>query len=188
MASDLAFGQQTSEKTSYPWRAVGDAASDLTGLGIEPMVFRADSDAINLCANCPLFSLISNVLQISDQGKIHITWDKPDELEEYIRKLQQAAEKLTTENRRLRKQHTDICDKVRSCDQYAVKSNLHYTRGITEKGVSSDVARLRGLASGQHSSEKRRSSVVCITGPRIEPHAWSYCFPQCSTEETPKFA
>lgn len=52
-------------------------------------------------------------IQSSDDGRIQITWDKPEELEEYIEKLQEAAERLTSENRRLRKQHTFICDKVR---------------------------------------------------------------------------
>uniref|UniRef100_H2ZEZ5 Uncharacterized protein n=1 Tax=Ciona savignyi TaxID=51511 RepID=H2ZEZ5_CIOSA len=46
--------------------------------------------------------------------EVHITWDRPEELEEYITKLQQAADKLTTENRRLRKQHNVICDKIYS--------------------------------------------------------------------------
>ena len=50
--------------------------------------------------------------QNSDDGKLHITWNKPEELEAYIRQLQQAAEKLTTKNRLLRKQHVEICDKV----------------------------------------------------------------------------
>ena len=34
------------------------------------------------------------------------------------------------------------------------KSNLHYTRGITPKRVTSGGAHLRGLAPGQHSSEE----------------------------------
>uniref|UniRef100_A0A3B4BEW0 Dynein cytoplasmic 2 heavy chain 1 n=1 Tax=Periophthalmus magnuspinnatus TaxID=409849 RepID=A0A3B4BEW0_9GOBI len=45
-------------------------------------------------------------------GKIQITWDNPKELEVYIAKLQTAAEKLSTENRKLRKWHTDFVDKV----------------------------------------------------------------------------
>ncbi|XP_047450013.1 cytoplasmic dynein 2 heavy chain 1 isoform X3 [Mugil cephalus] len=45
-------------------------------------------------------------------GKLKITWDNPKELEVYIAKLQSAAEKLSTENRRLRKWHTDFIDKV----------------------------------------------------------------------------
>nr|CAB3240329.1 cytoplasmic dynein 2 heavy chain 1-like [Phallusia mammillata] len=50
--------------------------------------------------------------KVSGEGRVHITWDKENDLEEYIGKLQNAADKLTTENRRLRKQHTVICDKV----------------------------------------------------------------------------
>ncbi|TNN71607.1 Cytoplasmic dynein 2 heavy chain 1 [Liparis tanakae] len=45
-------------------------------------------------------------------GKLQITWDNPRELEVYISKLQSAAEKLSTENRKLRKWHTDFIDKV----------------------------------------------------------------------------
>ncbi|XP_028817493.1 cytoplasmic dynein 2 heavy chain 1 isoform X3 [Denticeps clupeoides] len=45
-------------------------------------------------------------------GKLQITWDSPKELEVYIRKLQSAAERLSTENRKLRKWHTDFTEKV----------------------------------------------------------------------------
>uniref|UniRef100_A0A7N9AQM7 Dynein cytoplasmic 2 heavy chain 1 n=1 Tax=Mastacembelus armatus TaxID=205130 RepID=A0A7N9AQM7_9TELE len=45
-------------------------------------------------------------------GKLQITWDNPKELEVYIAKLQSVAEKLSTENRKLRKWHTDFIDKV----------------------------------------------------------------------------
>ena len=43
---------------------------------------------------------------------MQITWDKPSELEEYISKLQASAERLTTENRRLRHCHAILVDKV----------------------------------------------------------------------------
>ncbi|XP_043547742.1 cytoplasmic dynein 2 heavy chain 1 isoform X2 [Chiloscyllium plagiosum] len=45
-------------------------------------------------------------------SKLQITWDNPKELEAYIQKLNTAAERLTTENRKLRKCHTDFRDKV----------------------------------------------------------------------------
>lgn len=45
-------------------------------------------------------------------GKVQVTWDNPQELETYIVKLQAAAERLTTENRRLRKWHYVLSDKV----------------------------------------------------------------------------
>ena len=51
-------------------------------------------------------------LQNADGGRVHITWERVEELEEYIKKLQSAADKLTTENRILRKHHSTICDKV----------------------------------------------------------------------------
>ncbi|KAK6172722.1 hypothetical protein SNE40_016326 [Patella caerulea] len=41
-----------------------------------------------------------------------VTWDNPEELEHYIKKLQAAADRLTTENRRLRKSHFVVSDKV----------------------------------------------------------------------------
>ncbi|XP_038617598.1 cytoplasmic dynein 2 heavy chain 1 [Tachyglossus aculeatus] len=44
--------------------------------------------------------------------KSYITWDNPKELEVYIQKLQSAAERLATENRKLRKWHTTFCEKV----------------------------------------------------------------------------
>lgn len=44
---------------------------------------------------------------------VSVTWDDPVELEAYIVKLQAAADRLTSENRRLRKSHQLITDKVR---------------------------------------------------------------------------
>ncbi|CAH1776602.1 unnamed protein product [Owenia fusiformis] len=45
---------------------------------------------------------------------VQVTWDNPDELENYIQKLQAAADRLTSENRRLRKSHHIVADKVSS--------------------------------------------------------------------------
>ena len=55
-------------------------------------------------------------------GKTQVTWDNPLELEGYIDKLQAAADKLTSENRRLRKCHYNISDKV----QYLLDRSVHY--------------------------------------------------------------
>lgn len=41
-----------------------------------------------------------------------VTWDNPKEVEQYITKLQIVAEKLTTDNRKLRKCHNVMIDKV----------------------------------------------------------------------------
>uniref|UniRef100_A0A670Y532 Dynein cytoplasmic 2 heavy chain 1 n=1 Tax=Pseudonaja textilis TaxID=8673 RepID=A0A670Y532_PSETE len=41
-----------------------------------------------------------------------ITWDNPKELDVYIKKLQSAAERLATENRKLRKWHMSFVEKV----------------------------------------------------------------------------
>ena len=68
-------------------------------------------------------------------NKVQITWDNPEELEKYIGKLQASAERLTTENRRLRKWHFTVSDKV--CESV---SNLYQTYitsvYICIKGVS----------------------------------------------------
>ena len=52
-------------------------------------------------------------------------------------------------------------------DQIKIKSNLHYTRRITPKRVTSCGAHLRGLAPGLHSSEEesQRWRVVGDTVP-----------------------
>ena len=59
------------------------------------------------------------------------------------------------------------------------KSNLHYTRDITPKLVSSGGVHLRGLAAGQHSSEETSpqwravgDTVSNLTAPRIEHMAY----------------
>ncbi|KAK7096855.1 hypothetical protein V1264_003902 [Littorina saxatilis] len=41
-----------------------------------------------------------------------VTWDNPEQLEAYIKKLQSAADRLTTENRKLRKSHNVVSEKV----------------------------------------------------------------------------
>ncbi|XP_029026743.1 cytoplasmic dynein 2 heavy chain 1 isoform X2 [Betta splendens] len=51
--------------------------------------------------------------QFKESGsKAPISWDNPKELDVYIAKLQSIAEKLSVENRKLRKWHTDFIDKV----------------------------------------------------------------------------
>ena len=56
--------------------------------------------------------LILFYFEKNNGGKILVTWEEPDELEKYIAKLHKAAEILTNENRKLRKQHGIICGKV----------------------------------------------------------------------------
>lgn len=46
---------------------------------------------------------------------VSITWEDPQELERYVSRLQAVADKLMTDNRRLRKCHNVICDKVAAC-------------------------------------------------------------------------
>uniref|UniRef100_A0A8D2JAH6 Dynein cytoplasmic 2 heavy chain 1 n=1 Tax=Varanus komodoensis TaxID=61221 RepID=A0A8D2JAH6_VARKO len=56
------------------------------------------------------FEQIIKVILCYSEGQI--TWDNPKELEAYITKLQNAAERLATENRKLRKWHTNFTEKV----------------------------------------------------------------------------
>jgi dynein heavy chain 2 len=48
----------------------------------------------------------------ANTGKKGVTWDNPVDVEVYIDKLQKSAEKITTENRKLRKIHSNIAAKV----------------------------------------------------------------------------
>ena len=58
--------------------------------------------------------VLSSVGTKSKTGEdILVTWDNPEELERYIKKLQAAAETLTTENRKLRRCHITVSEKVR---------------------------------------------------------------------------
>ncbi|KAI6079846.1 Cytoplasmic dynein 2 heavy chain 1 [Aix galericulata] len=60
-------------------------------------------------------------------GKAQITWDNPRELEAYIQKLQAAAERLSTENRKLRKWHTNFIEKgFKSCDMKAWRQHWNH--------------------------------------------------------------
>ena len=45
-------------------------------------------------------------------------------------------------------------EKIKPRGNINIKSNLHYTRGITTKRVKSGEAHPCGIALGQHSSEK----------------------------------
>ena len=45
--------------------------------------------------------------------QVQVTWDNPAVLEAYITRLQAAAERITSENRRLRKCHGLMADKVK---------------------------------------------------------------------------
>jgi len=44
---------------------------------------------------------------------VQVTWDNVEELEAYITKLKKAADRLSIENRQLRRCHFNISDKVR---------------------------------------------------------------------------
>ena len=57
---------------------------------------------------------LSLLIKVQLQGPEQITWDNPEQLEEYINKLQSAADRLTSENRRLRKCHGIMSEKVRN--------------------------------------------------------------------------
>ncbi|KAK3801155.1 hypothetical protein RRG08_006872 [Elysia crispata] len=76
---------------------------------------------------------------------IQVTWDNPEQLEHFIKKLQDAANVLTTENRKLRKVHFVVSEKVQlliSIDllrqQQRWKDGLmdirHLMAGLTQQG------------------------------------------------------
>ncbi|KAK3100036.1 hypothetical protein FSP39_013759 [Pinctada imbricata] len=78
---------------------------------------------------------------------VEITWDNPEELDNYIRKLQKAAEKLTTDNRKLRKCHLTLGEKVQTLmgvdllrQQQKWKDGLmdirHLMAGLVQQGFS----------------------------------------------------
>uniref|UniRef100_A0A914R7T0 Dynein heavy chain tail domain-containing protein n=1 Tax=Parascaris equorum TaxID=6256 RepID=A0A914R7T0_PAREQ len=47
-----------------------------------------------------------------DTAMATVTWDNPAKLQEFIERLQEAAQRLTVRNRKLRKAHSEICEKV----------------------------------------------------------------------------
>ena len=49
---------------------------------------------------------------------MQITWDNSEQLEAYIHRLQSAADRLTSENRWLRKCHGIFVEKVLKCGEY----------------------------------------------------------------------
>ena len=54
----------------------------------------------------------SSIIVLDGQGGVQITWDSPEQLEDYTNRLRAAAERLTAENRRLRRCHADLVVKV----------------------------------------------------------------------------
>ena len=71
-----------------------------------------------------------------------ITWDNPEDLERYTVNLQAAAEKLSTENRKLRKLHQKISEIVVNLintdllrQQQKWKDNLYEIRQVISEAV-----------------------------------------------------
>ena len=86
--------------------------------------------------------LIKNPKGSSKSSKGLITWDDPEDLEKYTMILQAAAEKLSTENRKLRKLHQKIGDIVATListdllrHQQKWKDNLYEIRQIIGEAV-----------------------------------------------------
>ncbi|XP_025088458.1 cytoplasmic dynein 2 heavy chain 1-like isoform X3 [Pomacea canaliculata] len=85
----------------------------------------------------------------SKADDVQVTWDNPEQLEAYIRKLQAAADQLTTENRKLRKSHYIVSEKVQQLmaidllrQQQRWKDGLmdirHLMASLVEQGFASD--------------------------------------------------
>lgn len=66
--------------------------------------------------------------KLGANGNVFVTWDNPTEVETYTKKLQMAADRLSTENRKLRKKHIIMGEKVKGsfCDycEYSGLSDL----------------------------------------------------------------
>ena len=112
----------------------------------------------------------SDLPQIEDLFKINIVIYQ---LDENVAKLIQKSRELFDETMRLNLYHNHP-SLITGLEKYCIvhqcskiKSNLHYTRRITPKRVTSCGAHLRGLAPGQHSSEEtsQRWRVVGDTVP-----------------------
>ena len=73
-----------------------------------PPIFHPYSVIVYFCA----------IILCQGAGQVQITWDNPEQLEEYIGKLQGAADRLTSENRRLRKCHGIVKEKVKDCQPF----------------------------------------------------------------------
>ena len=86
-------------------------------------------------------------------GKLQITWDNPKELEVYIGKLQSAAERLSTENRKLRKWHTDFTEKVLTCWPFHMISQTHLTKSKLNQLVQQPLCSLDRVALCQESKD-----------------------------------
>ncbi|KAI9144619.1 dynein heavy chain and region D6 of dynein motor-domain-containing protein [Paraphysoderma sedebokerense] len=76
-------------------------------------------------------------LKSGKSGKVAVSWNSPAEMENYVKRLQEAALKLTTENRKLRKYHVMILEHVVTLmdtnllrNQSRWKEKLHAIRDI----------------------------------------------------------
>lgn len=94
---------------------------------------------------------------------MQITWDNPKELEVYITKLQSAAEKLSTENRKLRKWHTDFIDKVQfDC----IITCLFKMNSLVFGALLSPMAYILGSDTDERRSTEASAAVEgCPSGP-----------------------
>ncbi|XP_030632529.1 cytoplasmic dynein 2 heavy chain 1 [Chanos chanos] len=82
-------------------------------------------------------------------GKVQITWDNPKELELYIGKLQTAAERLSTENRKLRKWHVDFTEKVLSLINVdLLRQQQRWKDGLQELRLGFTTLESQGFGSG----------------------------------------
>ena len=63
---------------------------------------------------CMYISRLKTSVSPPPQGHMQITWDSPEELEEYVGRLKTAAEHLTSQNRRLRRSHSLLVGRVSS--------------------------------------------------------------------------
>ncbi|XP_019385809.1 PREDICTED: cytoplasmic dynein 2 heavy chain 1 [Crocodylus porosus] len=94
------------------------------------------------------FEQIIKHSKVGSGEKTQITWDNPKELEAYIQKLQTAAERLSTENRKLRKWHTSFIEKVIALMNIdLLRHQQHWKDGLQELRSGFTSVEMQGVHS-----------------------------------------
>lgn len=73
--------------------------------------YKTIADHMIMCQQPMMIAAANNFTKLLLEQK-DITWDNPNSLKSYVSKLQVAVENLSRENRKLRKYHYSVCEKV----------------------------------------------------------------------------
>lgn len=133
----------------------------------------------------PMNFIYSHWLGSKSRGDgVTVTWDRPDELEAYIEKVQSAANRLTSENRRLRKCHMTVAEKVSTT--FFISETIPWTSSILPVRDTDGLCNPTGCPNDGHwsappSAEMEghfdgHSSNHGQPGPTGEVSSWSAIF------------